>query len=49
MVAAKAEARAEGVVLGLGSICALNESTIDQLYVCFDSAPETELKSLVRV
>lgn len=46
IVAAKAGARAEGFVLGLESACALNESTIDRLYVIFDSATEERLKTL---
>ena len=46
IVAAKAGARAEGFVLGLESACALNESTIDRLYVIFDVATEDRLKSL---
>ncbi|WP_223429951.1 hypothetical protein [Pseudomonas sp. GL-B-26] len=46
IVAGKAGARAEGFVLGLESACALNESTIDRLYVIFDVATEDRLKSL---
>jgi hypothetical protein len=47
IIAAKAGARAEGFVLGLESAGALNESTIDKLYVIFDVATEDRLKSLV--
>jgi hypothetical protein len=46
IIAAKAGARAEGFVLGLESARALNEATIDQLYVTFDSATEARLKDL---
>lgn len=46
IIAAKAGARAEGFVLGLESARALNEATIDQLYVIFDSATEARLKTL---
>ena len=45
-VAAKAGARAEGFVLGLESARALNEATIDQLYLVFDKATEDRLKEL---
>ncbi|MDQ0124719.1 hypothetical protein J2W17_003673 [Pseudomonas lini] len=48
MVAAKAGARAEGFVLGLESAGALNDSTIDKLYVIFDVATEERLKSLAQ-
>jgi len=46
IIAAKAGARAEGFVLGLESARALNEATIDQLYVVFDNATEERLKTL---
>ena len=46
ITAAKAGARAEGFVLGLESARALNEATIDQLYVIYDSATEARLKTL---
>ncbi len=46
IVAAKAGARAEGFVLGLESARALNEATIDQLYLVFDKATEDRLKDL---
>ena len=46
LIAAKAGARAEGFVLGLESARALNEATIDQLYVIFDNATEERLKTL---
>jgi hypothetical protein len=46
IVAAKAGARAEGFVLGLESARALNEATIDRLYVIFDSATEERLRAL---
>lgn len=46
IIAAKAGARAEGFVLGLESARALNEATIDQLYVIFDNATEERLKTL---
>ena len=46
IVAAKAGARAEGFVLGLESARALNEATIDQLYLVFDKATEDRLKEL---
>ncbi|QJI40459.1 hypothetical protein HKK52_05845 [Pseudomonas sp. ADAK2] len=49
IVAAKAGARAEGFVLGLESSGALNDSTIDQLYVIFDVATEDRLKSLAPI
>lgn len=48
VVAAKAGARAEGFVLGLESARAVNESTIEQLYLMFDSATELQLKALAR-
>ena len=46
IVAAKAGARAEGFVLGLESARALNDATIDQLYVVFDAATEDRLRAL---
>jgi hypothetical protein len=46
IVAVKAGARAEGFVLGLESVRALGEGTIDRLYVIFDSATEERLRSL---
>lgn len=46
IVAAKSGARAEGFVLGLESARALNEATIDQLYLVFDKATEDRLKEL---
>lgn len=46
IIAAKAGARAEGFVLGLESARALNEATIDQLYLIFDMATEDRLKEL---
>lgn len=46
IVAAKAGARAEGFVYGLESARALTESTIDKLYVIFDSATENRLREL---
>lgn len=46
IVAAKAGARAEGFVLGLESARALNEATVDQLYLVFDKATEDRLKEL---
>lgn len=46
VVAAKAGARAEGFVLGLESARALNEVTVDRLYVIFDTATEERLKAL---
>lgn len=46
IVAAKAGARAEGFVLGLESARALNEATIDQMYLVFDKATEDRLKEL---
>ncbi|ETK18085.1 hypothetical protein [Pseudomonas sp. FH1] len=46
IVAAKAGARAEGFVLGLESARALNEATIDQMYLIFDKATEDRLKEL---
>lgn len=46
IIAAKAGAKAEGVVLGLESACALTEATIDRLYVIFDSATEARLRAL---
>ncbi|VVQ16918.1 hypothetical protein PS914_05930 [Pseudomonas fluorescens] len=46
ILAAKAGARAEGFVLGLEAAGALNDSTIDKLYVIFDVATEGRLKSL---
>lgn len=46
IIAAKAGARAEGFVLGLESARALNDATIDRLYVIFDSATEERLRSL---
>lgn len=46
IVAAKAGARAEGFVLGLESARALNEVSIDRLYVIFDTATEDRLKAL---
>ena len=46
IIAAKAGARAEGFVLGLESARAVNEATIDQLYVIFDNATEERLKTL---
>lgn len=46
IIAAKAGARAEGFVLGLESARALNEATIDRLYVIFDTATEERLRSL---
>lgn len=46
IVAAKAGARSEGFVYGLESARALNESTIDKLYVIFDSATENRLREL---
>ena len=46
ILAAKAGARAEGFVLGLEAAGALNDSTIDKLYVIFDVATEERLKSL---
>ena len=46
IIAANAGARAEGFVLGLESARALNDATIDQLYVIFDSATEERLKTL---
>ncbi|KAA0983330.1 hypothetical protein ASC74_18880 [Pseudomonas sp. Root329] len=49
IVAAKAGARAEGFVLGLESSGALNDSTIDQLYVIFDVATEDRLKALAPI
>ena len=49
IVATKAGARAEGFVLGLESSGALNDSTIDQLYVIFDVATEDRLKALASI
>ena len=49
IIAAKAGARAEGFVLGLESARALNEATIDRLYVIFDCATEERLKSLASI
>lgn len=46
IIAAKAGARAEGFVLGLESARALNEATIEKLYVIFDSATEEQLRTL---
>ncbi len=46
IIAAKAGAKAEGFVLGLESARALNESTIDRLYVTYDSATEERLRAL---
>ncbi|EJM70452.1 hypothetical protein PMI29_01613 [Pseudomonas sp. GM49] len=46
ILAAKAGARAEGFVLGLEAADALNDSSIDKLYVIFDVATEERLKSL---
>jgi len=46
IIAAKAGARAEGFVLGLESARALNEATIEKLYVIFDSATEERLRTL---
>ncbi|MCA4964926.1 hypothetical protein [Pseudomonas sp. Y24-6] len=46
IIAAKAGARAEGFVLGLESARALNDLTIEKLYVIFDSATEERLRSL---
>lgn len=46
ILAAKAGARAEGFVLGLEAVGALNDSTIDKLYVIFDSATEDRLRAL---
>jgi hypothetical protein len=49
IVATQAGARAEGFVLGLESSGALNDSTIDQLYVIFDVATEDRLKALASI
>ncbi|MNY46201.1 hypothetical protein D3C86_1813600 [compost metagenome] len=49
ILAAKAGARAEGFVLGLEAAGALNDSTIDKLYVIFDVATEERLKSLAPI
>ncbi|MCH4880159.1 hypothetical protein EQV97_22635 [Pseudomonas sp. TMW22090] len=46
IMAVKAGARAEGFVLGLESARALNEATIEKLYVIFDSATEERLRTL---
>ena len=46
IIAAKAGARAEGFVLGLDSARALNDATIEKLYVIFDSATEERLRTL---
>lgn len=46
IIAAKAGARAEGFVLGLESARALNDATIEKLYVIFDSATEGRLRIL---
>lgn len=46
IIAAKAGAKAEGFVLGLESARALNEATIDRLYVIFDAETEERLKEL---
>jgi len=46
IIAAKAGARAEGFVLGLESARALNDATIEKLYVIFDSATEERLRTL---
>ncbi|MNC79181.1 hypothetical protein D3C75_1315910 [compost metagenome] len=46
IVAVKAGARAEGFILGLESARALNEVTIERLYVIFDSATEERLRAL---
>lgn len=47
IMAVKAGARAEGFVLGLESARALNEATIEKLYVIFDAATEERLRTLV--
>ncbi|MCA4960984.1 hypothetical protein [Pseudomonas sp. Y24-6] len=47
IIAVKAGARAEGFVLGLESARALNEATIEKLYVIFDAATEERLRTLV--
>ena len=46
IIAAKASARAEGFVLGLESARAVNDATIEKLYVIFDSATEERLRTL---
>lgn len=46
IIAAKAGARAEGFVLGLESARALNDATIEKLYVIFDTATEHRLRVL---
>ena len=46
IIAAKAGAKAEGFVYGLESAHALPASTIDKLYVIFDTATEDRLRSL---
>ncbi|MEB2621399.1 hypothetical protein [Pseudomonas sp. YuFO8] len=46
IVAVKADARAEGFVLGSESARTLSEAIIDRLYVIFDSPTEGRLRSL---